>query len=364
MEILDVCLQSAKKPDVSVMAARVAVLASLWGADLGNLKVEDAILKLLQANNHRGDHFTVLLSCLVILLATDAQPQDKPLDILIKTHIIPTIQSEADKVTAKQAGEEVVETNQADDDAPALSDYLIEFLESWQASVGSLDDTALIESHLKDAASAFLQLLHHDIEAIRIAAAHCLLTVADLADRYDFDFAEEISEATKSIARIAHDPDYEWSQEGTSRKAFESIGEIIAEGQFLVALDLVTLSAAPNGHQNVSGHDRAHFEANRNRKGHPITGYTDAAVLEFFNDHLGHNFADLFSIHNPHRRRDNDRAFQAMRHALLRHPGATSQSLHVDSVRQYGYNSHWRSRSFLDDWGRKGHRKVRVADYL
>lgn len=365
-EILEFCLREIKKPDESIMAARVAVLALLWGAPINEGLVQEQILANLHANKHRGDHFTILLACVILLLASAETVQNKSLDILIKNYINPTLEAEADKITAKLSGEEVVESDVSDDDAPALNDYLIEFLESWQAAVGSLDDEALVSAHLKESTTTFLQLLHHDIEAIRIAAGHCLITVGDLADRFDVALEEEFSEASKTIARIAHDRDYEWHQEGTSRKAFEAIGEILAAKDYLVAVDLLPMSAGPTRDRTMGNNERRFFEANHNKKGFPIAGYADAAVLEFFNDHLGHNFADLFALRSPHTHRDNQRAFNTMRRAVTRHPGARSQSLHVDSVRHYGYSTGWRSRSFIDpSWEKKGrHRKVRVADYL
>lgn len=369
LEVLEACLAETKKPEIAIMAARVATLALMWGIDIDEQHVENSILTLLHQYNHRGDHFTMLLSCLIVLLTSSEKPQGKVLDLLLKTDICPTLNAEADKITAKMSGEPEKETETANEEEPALADYLIEFMEAWQAVVASLDDKAVLEGHLKDGAVTFVQLLQHDVDAIRIAAAQCLLSIADLAGRNDVDVSSELADAAKTIGRVAHDRDFDWPASGESRKTFESLGEWLAEGtsgDYLVAVEMLPLSAGPTRGQMHSHNDRRFFEANRNKKGHPIAGFADAAVLEFFNDHLGHNFADLFAIHSAHKNRDNERAFRTMRSVVGRHPAAKNQSLQVDSIRQYGYGTAYRSRSFLAiSHDRKGgNRRVRVSDYL
>lgn len=370
VEVLEACLAETKKPEIAILAARVATLALMWGLKVDEHHVETRLLALLQQYKHRGDYYTMVLSCLLVLLASSERPQHKALSLLLKSDIEPVLQAEAEKVTAKQSGEvEKEETIQSSDDEPALSDFLIEFLEAWQTAVACLEDKALVTAHLKDDASVFVQLLHHDVDAIRIAAAHCLLTISDLAARNDVDVAADLQEAIKTIGRVAHDRDYEWPQDGRSRKTFEALGEWLASDEAkepLVAVDLLPLSAGPTRDKVHSHNDRRFFEANRNKKGHPIAGYADAAVLEFFNDHLGHNFADLFAVFSSHKHRDNERAFRTMRTVVGRHPGSKNQALHVDSVREYGYGTAYRSRSFIEvSHDRKGaHKRVRVSDYL
>jgi PAS domain-containing protein len=369
-EILELCLSEPKKADISLLAARVATLSVLWDIGLDQVMVEEKLMAMLRQWKHRGDHYTVILSCLICTLTTGENIPYKVLEALLKSDICPIIHAEADKVLAVMSGEVVgddSENGTDDDGEPSLGDYLIEFMEAWQACVVLLEEKQ-VEEQLKEMMSSFATILDHSSDLIRISAAHCLLSIADLSDRYDIDLSSEFVDIDKAMSRIVYDHSFEWtSSEGKSRKAFEQLAELIKSKETVVTVELLVVSGAPSRSTEVKGADFRHYAANANKKGHPVAGYADAALVEYFHSHLGHHFADLFSINNYHKYRSNSRAYEAMFSILSRHPASQSAALQIDSVRSYGAGSFTPGRNFIDrsyGSGKSRHRKVRVSDYL
>lgn len=369
-EILETCLRETKKPEVCILAARVATLAVLWDLEVDEAMVEECLLELLRLWKRRGDYLMIIVSCLICVIGTSEKTSLKVLYSILKDEICPIIQEASDKVLAETTGEVIEEDddNDDDDDEPKPEDYLVELMEAWQACVALIDESSMKEQ-LKEMTSIFHQLLDHKIDTIRVAAAHCILSIVDLSDRHSDVLGdalnEEMSDICKSLSRVTYDHDFDWG-DGVSRKAFEQIVDLIKDKTTVVIVELMTVSASPTRGQNVGGNDFRFYEANANKKGHPVAGYADAAVVEFFHSHLGHHFADLFAISNPHRGRSNHRSYQAMFHILTRHPAARSSAVQIDGLRSYGSGSFSTVRSLIDpSYDRpQRHRKVRVSDYL
>lgn len=368
-EILELCLSSVKKADMSILAARVGTLSVLWGINVSESMVESRLMALVSQWKTRGDRLSFFLSCVICLLATSDKTQEKVVESLMKEYVVPVINGEADRVMAKMSGE-VVEEEESDvsDDAPSVDEYIVEFLEAWQVCVALVEKAVAVEM-MKDIISSLIGLFDHEADVVRIGASQCVLTIVDLAERYDVEerFEEDFVEAEKTISRVAYDHDVEWSgEEGKTRKAFEAMGELIKERISVVTVDLVTISGAPSRYSTVKGSDFRHYEANANRKGHPVAGYADAAIIQYFASHLGHHFTDLFSVHNIHQHRRNNRTYNAMHYFLTRHPASRSAATHIDAIHQYGDGTFVASRGYLNalESRRRRHRKVRVADYL
>lgn len=365
-EILEFCLNSTKKADIAILSARVATLATLWGAYHNDGLLEEKLIAMLHQWKGRGDYFTTILACLICVVATSETVPHKVVETLLKNYVAPVIHEESDLVAARLCGEEVEEVNQSDEDEPVLADYLVEFMEAWQACITLLDEESA-KVHMKAAMSSFVQLLEHEVDAIRLGAAHCLLSIADLSDRYEVNIDEELSEVEKTISRVAHDHDIDWSGDGTSRKTFEAIGELLKAKETVVTVDLVTVTGAPARGSRETDADFRHYAANFNRKGHPVAGYADASLIQYFHSHLGHHFADLFTIKDIHRYRNNERTYNAMLRILIRHPASRSGATHIEALRSHGASSFNPVRS--NNYGRsydnpRRHRKVRVSDFL
>lgn len=367
-EILEVCLLETKKPDICILAARVATIAILWDLDLDEAMVEERLLELLRVWKRRGDYLMTIISCLVCVIGTSEKTSSKVLASILKDEICPIIQAASDKVLDELTGEAVEgDASSSDSDAdPEPEDYLIELMETWQACFALINVDAMKEQ-VKEMTSVFHQLLDHKIDAVRVAAAHCILSLVDLCDRYEEDLGhvmdDEMADIVKSLSRVAYDNDFDWGS-GDSRKTFEQVAELIKEKTTVVTVELMTVTANPIRNHQIGGNDFRFYEANASKKGHPVAGYADAAVVEFFHSHLGHHFADLFAINNPHNRRSNDRSYQAMFRVLTRHPASRNAALQIDGLRSYGTGSFSSGISLLGDERRRRTRKVRVSDYL
>jgi len=285
----------------------------------------------------------------------------------MKEYVVPVINSEGDRLAAKMSGEVEENDSDATDDEPTLADYIVEFLEAWQVCVALVQKPVAVEM-MKDIIASFISLFDHESDVVRIASAQCILTIVDLAERYDAEerFEDDFVEAEKTISRVVYDHDVEWSDEGKSRKALQTMGELIKDRVTVVTVELITISGAPSRLNSIKASDFRHFEANTNRKGHPVAGYADAAIIQYFASHLGHHFADLFAVINIHRSRFNDRTYLAMYYFLTRHPASRSAAVQIDSIHSYGNGSFSASRGYINhDAGyQKRHRKVRLADYL
>jgi len=369
-EILEFCLRETKRPDICILAARVATLAVLWDLDVDESVVEECLLELLRVWKRRGDYLMTLLACLVCVVVTSDKTSSKVILSLLKDEICPIIEEASDKVVAEMTGEVVdEEDSDSDSDAePLPGDYLIELMEAWQACVAVISEDGMKEQ-VKEMTSVFHQLLDHSVDAVRVAAAHCILSIVDLCERHHEivgeSMEEEMADIVKTLARVTYSNDFDWG-DGNSRKTFEQVGELIKDKSTVVTVELMSVTANPVRGHNVTGNTYRFYEANANKRGHPVAGYADAAVVEFFHSHLGHHFADLFSINNPHKYRNNDRAYHAMFKILTRHPASKNAALHIEGLRSYGAGSFSPGR-FLVDPGYerpRKHKPVRVSDYL
>lgn len=368
MQILEFCLGQTKNTLIFPAAAKLATLSVLWSlGSLDEAVIEKQLFTILRQWKGRGKYETLILSCLVCILGTAESVETKVIEGLMKDEIVPIIRAAAEEVLAEQSGEiaENDKNDAAEDDddfGGPTKDYLIEFLESWQACM-ALMTKEQATARIKDDIGDFLQLLDHSVDSIRVSVAHCLLTIVDLAERYQVDVEEEMKDVCKTMSRVIYDLGFDWG-DGSSRKAFEQLLDLIQNAQTVVTVDLMTVSANPTRGQQSSAADYRFYEANANKKGHPVAGYADAALINFFHAHLADRFADLFSVKDIHSQRSNRRTFAALQTILTRHPASRSAAIHVDSLRSFGAGSFTPGRSFTGRDDRSRNAKIRVADFI
>jgi hypothetical protein len=181
MEVLELCLSQSKNSSVFIPACKVATLSVLWSMDVKESIIESALFELLNKwKNKKPEYTTLIIACLICIITTSDNVSQKMIETLLKDDICPIIHQEAAKVEAERSGGEV---EQGDDgDQYQEGDFLIEYLEAWQACFPFLDSTQT-QAQIKDMLSSFALLLDHSNDAVRIAVAHCILSVVDLADR-------------------------------------------------------------------------------------------------------------------------------------------------------------------------------------
>lgn len=362
-EILMQLLADKKNPKNYVKACEVATLATLWGMELKVKEVEDAMYDLLCSDRHQNQYGLQILNSLLMLLLTESPIPTTLIEGIMKSDIAPKIHHYADRLTEKLHGH-TIPNEYADFDETVVGNpdnLLLNYLAAFQACIANMSEESTI-FYIKDLITSLIVLLDHPTDLLRIQAAHAMLSVVDMAERCHLDISHHHQEAVKAMKRIIANHDVDWGN-GDSRKVFEQLAEMIETNDVVVIVEKVILSATPHKGQKMSAEDVLFYKAHSTKKGHPVSGYADAAVIDFFHSYLGETFNEFFNSDKEVGQRNNSRTIKALYDIASRHPAAKASAEHMANHREYGTSVYLPKSSEFEPRSRQG-KKVNVADYI
>lgn len=273
---------------------------------------------------------TLVLESVLIILLMRPREEDvsKKIEFLMAEYIMPQIQAASNLIL------DTFEETNVDEQDEYLKEFeankLDSYLMCWQVSVSFIRQNKL-ESILKDSLIYIIELLEYNNAHVRISAAKSILVIIDLMERREFNFDSLIDAAIRKLDRIIYVDNFEWPN-STSQKIFETICESIKQKETLVTVNSITLSNQPSKSSKLNHNEILQYRLNYNHKGHPLTGVSDATVVQFIHDYFGSSFSNFLDFSSLTSNLFTDSIVDI----ISRHPSSHNFTIQAEQYRSFG----------------------------
>ncbi|XP_049851513.1 uncharacterized protein LOC126326126 [Schistocerca gregaria] len=300
-------------------------------------------LSMLGKSNYLYDSLTNIfidialnrLEYLPHLLVSMACYQDnKSIEFMLSKYINPTM----DAIYASLSfDEELPEENNADDEETTnktrespegkVNDTkllkMINLMEAWQFCI-TFCELENIPNYITLAFPTFVELLDYPTPSVRCVSASCVASIAEMRRYKPIRPDIDLEDALKKMKNVFFSSQAIWDDK--SKESMKRLIDFLEEKIYLVVVSFISLLPAS---KTVTSRKTA---ANRNKKGYPLTGYSEAFVLEYIHRCLKHTFSLFWDLNCMGIDGDFTNVILSI---IARHPAYASFHEYIDGSREY-----------------------------